>query len=92
MRRSDPCDFLFWVSLKEKVYSSNPRTEEGLKQNIRREISYIPAENQKKTFVGKFHICRESSEGKSKPLPPVRGMSTYRGTVFSTPPVICEQT
>jgi hypothetical protein len=33
----------FWGYLKDKVYSNNPRTEEELKENIRREISNIPA-------------------------------------------------
>jgi hypothetical protein len=37
------CDFLFWGYLKDKVYNSNPRTEE-LKENIRREIANILAE------------------------------------------------
>jgi hypothetical protein len=60
---------------------SNPQTEEELKENIRREIS-----------KGNFkYCCRESSEGKSKPLPQVRGISTCRGTAFLTPPLICEQ-
>jgi hypothetical protein len=45
MRRSDPCDFFFWGCVKAKVYSSNPRMEEGLKENICREISNIPAKN-----------------------------------------------
>jgi hypothetical protein len=36
-------DFFFWGYLKDKVYSNNPRTEEELKKNIRREISNIPA-------------------------------------------------
>jgi hypothetical protein len=65
--------FFFWGCLNDKVYDSNPRTDE-LKENIRREIANVPAE----------HF------GKSEPLPPVRGTSTYRGTAFSTPPVICE--
>jgi hypothetical protein len=41
---SNPCDFFFWGCLKDKVCSNNPRTEE-LKENIRREISNIPAEH-----------------------------------------------
>jgi hypothetical protein len=69
----------FWYCLKDKVYSSNPQTEEELKDNIHREISNIKY---------KYNI---SSEGKSKPLLPVRGMSACRGTTFSTPPMICEQ-
>jgi hypothetical protein len=37
------CDFFVLACLKDKVYSSNPRTEE-LKENVRREIANIPAE------------------------------------------------
>jgi hypothetical protein len=33
----NPCDFFFWVCLRDKVYSNNPRTEEEFKENIRRE-------------------------------------------------------
>jgi hypothetical protein len=40
----NPRDFFFWCCLKDKVYSNNPRTEE-LKENIRREISNIPAKH-----------------------------------------------
>jgi hypothetical protein len=68
--------FFFWGCLRDKVYSSNPRTGE-VKENIRRKISNIPAENLQKV-------------NKSEPLPAARGMSTCRGTAFSTPPVICE--
>jgi hypothetical protein len=39
----NPCEFFFWSCLKDKVYNSNPPTEE-LKENIRREIGNIPAE------------------------------------------------
>jgi hypothetical protein len=38
-------DFFFWCCLKDKVYNSNPRTEE-LKENIRREIANIPPAQQ----------------------------------------------
>jgi hypothetical protein len=72
----NPCDFFYWGCLKDKIYSSNPRTKE-LKGNIRREISNIPAEGVQKV--------------KKRLLPPVRGMSTCRGTGFPTPPMICEQ-
>jgi hypothetical protein len=30
--------------LKDRFYNSNPCTEEGLKENIRKEIANIPAE------------------------------------------------
>jgi hypothetical protein len=44
----------FWACLKDKIYNSNPRTEE-LKENVRREIANILAEllqgvNQKNLF------------------------------------------
>jgi inhibitor of nuclear factor kappa-B kinase subunit alpha len=40
----NPCDFFFWGCLNDKVYNNNPRTEDELKENIRREIAIIPAE------------------------------------------------
>jgi hypothetical protein len=71
----NPCDFSFWGCLKGKIYNSNPRTEEELKEN----------------FVGKLqNSCRTASKGKSELLPPVPGMSTCRGAAFSTHPVNCE--
>jgi hypothetical protein len=36
------------------------------------------------------NILREIANIPAEPLPPVRGMSTFRGTAFSTPPVICK--
>jgi hypothetical protein len=39
----NPRDFFFLGCLKDKVYKSNPRTEE-VKENIRKEIANIPAE------------------------------------------------
>jgi hypothetical protein len=66
--------FFFWGCLKEKVYSSNAQTEE--------ELTII--------FVGKLQTFLQNSfRGQIGP-PPVRGMSTCRGTAFSTPSVICE--
>jgi hypothetical protein len=41
-------DFLFWCFLKDKVYSSNPWTEEELKENIHWEIANIPSEQFQK--------------------------------------------
>jgi hypothetical protein len=39
------CNFLLLgLFVEDKVYNSNPRTEERLKQNIHREIANIPAE------------------------------------------------
>jgi hypothetical protein len=43
----------------DKVYSSNPLTEEGLKENIRREISNIPAESLQKVNENLFNRCEE---------------------------------
>jgi hypothetical protein len=43
----NPFEFSFWVCSKDKVYNSNPRTEE-LKENILREIANIPAEELQK--------------------------------------------
>jgi hypothetical protein len=43
----NPCDFFFWGCLKDEVYNSNPRMDEKLKQNIRREIANIPAKSFK---------------------------------------------
>jgi hypothetical protein len=39
----NPCDFLFWNCLKDKVYNSNPQMEE-LNENVHREIANILAE------------------------------------------------
>jgi hypothetical protein len=54
----NPNVFLFWHCLKDKVYSSNPQTEE-LKENIRREIANIPAEQLQKVNQNLFHLCDE---------------------------------
>jgi RNA polymerase-binding transcription factor DksA len=51
------------VLTEEKVddigASSNPRTEEELKENIRREISNIAAENLQKVTQNLFRRCEE---------------------------------
>jgi hypothetical protein len=39
-----PCDFYLWEILKDKVYKTNPHTLEGVRNNIRREISTISGE------------------------------------------------
>jgi hypothetical protein len=59
LRRSGPYDFFFWGCVNDKVYSSNPCTEEGLKENICREISNIPAENLQKVNQNLFRQCKE---------------------------------
>jgi hypothetical protein len=56
--RSGP-DFFFWGYLKDKVYSNNPRTEEELKENMRREISHIPAVHPQKVNQNLFLQCEE---------------------------------
>jgi hypothetical protein len=43
-----PCDFFFWICLKNKVYKSNPQMEEELKGNILREIANISSEQLKR--------------------------------------------
>jgi hypothetical protein len=45
--------------LKDKVYSNNPRTEEELKENIRREISNIPAVHLQKVNQNLLRRCEE---------------------------------
>jgi hypothetical protein len=47
--------FFFW----DKVYSSDPRTEEELKENICREIASIPAEQLQRVNQNLFHWCEE---------------------------------
>jgi hypothetical protein len=54
-----PYDFFLWGCLKDKVYSSNPQMEEELKENIRREISNIAAENLQNVNQNIFRRCEE---------------------------------
>jgi hypothetical protein len=63
----NPCDFLFWGCLKDKVYNRNPRTEE-LKENIRREIANIPAEQ----FSGRLEAQSRGTGQRSKNPPCTR--------------------
>jgi hypothetical protein len=44
----NPCDFFFWGCLKDKVYNSNPRTEEEPEETIRNEITNIPEKKSSK--------------------------------------------
>jgi hypothetical protein len=55
----NPCDFFFWGCLKDKVYNSNPGTEGELKENIRREIANIPAEQLQNVNQNLFRQCEE---------------------------------
>jgi hypothetical protein len=52
------CEFSFWGCLKDKVYNSNPRTEE-LKEDIRREIANIPTEQRQRVYQNLFRRCEE---------------------------------
>jgi hypothetical protein len=52
------CDFFLCGCLKDKVYNSNPRTEE-LKENIHKEIANIPAEHLEKVNQNAFRRCEE---------------------------------
>jgi hypothetical protein len=54
----NPSDFLFWGCLKGNVYNSNPRTEE-LKENIRKEIANIPAEQLRRADQNLFRWYEE---------------------------------
>jgi transposase len=54
----NPYDFFFWACLKDKVYNSNPPTEE-LKENILREITKIPAEQLQMLNQNLFRQCEE---------------------------------
>jgi hypothetical protein len=51
----NPCDFLFWGCLKDKVYNSNPRKEEELEENVRKRIANIPAEQLQRVNQNLFH-------------------------------------
>jgi hypothetical protein len=57
-RSLDLCDFFFWGCLKDKMYSSNPQTEE-LKENICREIANIPSEQLQGVNQNVFRRCEE---------------------------------
>ncbi|PNF39429.1 hypothetical protein B7P43_G11780, partial [Cryptotermes secundus] len=49
----NPCEFIFWGCLKDKVYSSNPLTED-LKESIRTETANIPAEQLQRVVKNPF--------------------------------------
>jgi hypothetical protein len=49
----------FWGCLKDKVYNSNHRTEEELKENILREIANIPAEQLRRVNQNLLRRCVE---------------------------------
>jgi hypothetical protein len=53
------CDFFFWSCLKDKIYPSNPGTEEELKENIRREIANIPSEQLQRVNQNLFCQCEK---------------------------------
>jgi hypothetical protein len=64
------CDIFFCGCLKGKVYSSNPRMEEGVKENIRKEISNIPAEHLQKVNQNLYASARN--------------VFVYRDSIFNT--------
>jgi hypothetical protein len=45
-----PCDFYLWGNLMDKVYRTNPHTEEELKERIRREILEVSLEELQVNF------------------------------------------
>jgi hypothetical protein len=51
--------FFFWGCLKDKVYNSSPQTEEELKENIRKGIAYILAEQLQRVNQSLFCPCEE---------------------------------
>jgi hypothetical protein len=55
----NPRDFFFLDCLKDKFYNSNPRTEKELKENIRREITNIRAEQLQRANQNLLHRCEE---------------------------------
>jgi hypothetical protein len=52
--------FYFRGCSKDKVYNSNPQTEEKLEENIYRETANIPAEQLQTVNWNVFHQCEES--------------------------------
>jgi hypothetical protein len=57
--RPQSSDFFLWGCLKDKVYNSNRRTKKELKENIRREIANIPAEQLQRVRQNLFRRCEE---------------------------------
>jgi hypothetical protein len=51
-------NFFSWGCLRDKVYSSNPRTEEQ-EENICKDISNIPAEHLQKVNQNLFCQCKQ---------------------------------
>jgi hypothetical protein len=52
----NPCDFFLLGCSKDKVYNTDPRTEE-LKENVCREIANIPAEQFRRVNQNLFRRC-----------------------------------
>jgi hypothetical protein len=61
-----PCHFFFWGCLKDKVYKSNPPEE--LKENTRREIANIPAEQLQRVNQNLFRRREEYLCVEGQPL------------------------
>jgi hypothetical protein len=55
----NPCNFFIWGCLKGRVYNSNPKTEDKLKENICREIANILAEQLQRVNHNFFHLREE---------------------------------
>jgi hypothetical protein len=53
-----PCDFYLWGNLKERVYQTNPRSLEDLKDGICREISRISTAELKRVHGNVFRRMR----------------------------------
>jgi hypothetical protein len=54
-----PCDFYLWGNFKDKVYKTNPHTEEKLKKNIRRDILEVLEEELLRVDLNLFKRYRE---------------------------------
>lgn len=52
-------DYFLWGYLKERVYSTNPRTLNDLKQNIADEIAHIPEDMTKSVMLNLIHRLAE---------------------------------
>ena len=52
----NPPDYFLKEYLKDRVYQDNPQTTEALKENIKREIRWIPEEMLNRV-VENFNVC-----------------------------------
>lgn len=56
------CDFYLWGSLKGKVYGSNPKTLEELKENIRSAIQMIDSDELQRVFQNMLRRAQKCVE------------------------------